>query len=70
MDPVIEKPYTLPSDATWLRSSSGIGRALAELIARQPNMRSIATARTPAILSYLPTNSPNILKLALDVTNP
>ncbi|TVY17820.1 putative oxidoreductase [Lachnellula arida] len=71
MNPVNTKEYKLPSDATWLITgcSSGIGRALATLIANKPNQRLIATARTPSSLSYLPS-TPNILKLALDVTSP
>lgn len=49
--------------------SSGIGRALASLVASKPDQRLIATARNPASLSYLPDANPNILKLALDVTS-
>jgi len=49
--------------------SSGIGRAFATLIASKPSLRLIATARQPSSLSYLPS-TPNILKLALDVTSP
>jgi NADP-dependent 3-hydroxy acid dehydrogenase YdfG len=48
--------------------SSGIGQAIATLIASKPNQRLIATARNPSSLSYLPDGNPNILKLALDVT--
>ncbi|RMY97714.1 hypothetical protein D0862_07931 [Hortaea werneckii] len=70
MNPVNETPYHLPKDATWLRCSTGIGRALAELIASKPSHRLIATARNPSTLSYLPDNDPRILKLALDVTQP
>ncbi|KAH6634003.1 hypothetical protein B0J18DRAFT_5204 [Chaetomium sp. MPI-SDFR-AT-0129] len=72
MNPVNTKPYKLPDDATWLITgcSSGIGRALATLIASKPGHRLIATARNPADLSYLPDdNSGNILKLPLDVTS-
>ncbi len=50
--------------------SSGIGRALATLIASKPSHRLIATARDPSSLSYLPDSSPSILKLPLDVTSP
>lgn len=39
-------------------------------MASKSNQRLIATARNPADLSYLPDDSPNILKLALDVTSP
>ncbi|KAI7157475.1 hypothetical protein KC349_g5579 [Hortaea werneckii] len=72
MNPVNEAPYHMPKDATWLITgcSTGIGRALAELIASKPSHRLIATARNPSTLSYLPENDPRILKLALDVTKP
>ncbi|GAB1730166.1 hypothetical protein NU195Hw_g7473t1 [Hortaea werneckii] len=72
MNPVNETPYHMPKDATWLITgcSTGIGRALAELIASKPSHRLIATARNPSTLSYLPDNDPRILKLALDVTQP
>ncbi|KAK6601370.1 oxidoreductase C162.03-like protein 2 [Botrytis cinerea] len=71
MNPVNTKPYELPPDATWLITgcSSGIGRAISELIAGIPNQRLIATARNPSDLSYLPDSNPDILKLALDVTS-
>ncbi|KAF3800407.1 putative oxidoreductase [Colletotrichum gloeosporioides] len=72
MNPVNTKPYNLPTDATWLITgcSSGIGKALATLIASKPSHRLIATARRPADLSYLSDDNPNILKLVLDVTSP
>ncbi|KAK5654350.1 hypothetical protein OQA88_7259 [Cercophora sp. LCS_1] len=72
MNPVNTKPYNLPPDALWLVTgcSSGIGRAIATLIASKPNHRLIATARKLGDLSYLPDGSPNIVKLALDVTSP
>ncbi|KAK0656445.1 short-chain dehydrogenase/reductase-like protein SDR [Cercophora newfieldiana] len=65
------KPYTLLPDATWLITgcSSGIGRAIATLVASKPGQRLIATARDPSSLSYLPDGSSDILKLALDVTS-
>lgn len=50
--------------------SSGIGRALATLVASKPRHRLIATARNPADLAYLPDDNPNILRLPLDVTSP
>ena len=50
--------------------SSGIGRAIATLVASKPAQRLIATARNPADLSYLPDGNANILKLPLDVTSP
>ncbi|KAI7356265.1 hypothetical protein KC336_g22219, partial [Hortaea werneckii] len=72
MNPVNQTPYHMPKDATWLITgcSTGIGRALAELVASKPSHRLIATARNPSTLSYLPDNDPRILKLALDVTQP
>ncbi|KAI7176880.1 hypothetical protein KC343_g5192 [Hortaea werneckii] len=72
MNPVNETPYHMPKDATWLITgcSTGIGRALAELIASKPSHRLIATARNLSTLSYLPDNDPRILKIALDVTQP
>ncbi|KAF5873488.1 putative retinol dehydrogenase 8 protein [Botrytis fragariae] len=71
MNPVNAKPYELPADATWLITgcSSGIGRAISELVASKPNQRLVATARNPSDLAYLPDSNPNILKLALDVTS-
>ncbi|KAL2198895.1 hypothetical protein P885DRAFT_66980 [Corynascus similis CBS 632.67] len=72
MNPVNTKPYKLPDDAVWLITgcSSGIGRALATLVASKPRHRLIATARNPADLAYLPDDNPNILRLPLDVTSP
>ncbi|KAK4167715.1 putative oxidoreductase-like protein 2 [Cladorrhinum sp. PSN259] len=72
MNPVNTKPYNLPSDAVWLITgcSSGIGRAIANLIASKSEHRLIATARNVNDLSYLPDANPNVLKLALDVTSP
>ncbi|KAF2970321.1 hypothetical protein GQX73_g3178 [Xylaria multiplex] len=70
MNPVNTKPYQLPADATWFITgcSSGIGRAIAELVASKPGQRLIATARNPSSLSYLADNDA-ILKLTLDVTS-
>jgi len=49
--------------------SSGIGLALAQLIAAEkPSFRLVATARNPASLDCLPSR-PNVLKLALDVAS-
>lgn len=50
--------------------SSGIGRAIAALIATKSGHRLIATARDPSALSYLPNDNPDIFKVALDVTKP
>jgi NAD(P)-dependent dehydrogenase (short-subunit alcohol dehydrogenase family) len=64
-------PYTLPNDAVWFITgcSSGIGLALATYLSTvSSTTRIVATARKPSTLDSLP-NSPNVLKLALDVTN-
>ncbi|KAI0973812.1 hypothetical protein F4678DRAFT_410698 [Xylaria arbuscula] len=72
MNPVNTKPYQLPADATWFITgcSSGIGRAIAELIANKPGQRLIATARNISSLSYLDDTNAGIIKLSLDVTSP
>ncbi|KAI9701469.1 MAG: hypothetical protein M1836_001524 [Candelina mexicana] len=63
------KPYKLPSDAVWFITgcSSGIGQALAQLVAQSPN-RVVATARKASTLEALPSNN-RVLKLELDVTS-
>ncbi|KAI4592713.1 hypothetical protein KJ359_010472 [Pestalotiopsis sp. 9143b] len=63
------KPYKLPSDAVWFITgcSSGIGQALAQLVAQTSN-RVVATARKPSALSSIPDHD-RVLKLALDVTS-
>ncbi|GAB1317078.1 hypothetical protein MFIFM68171_07288 [Madurella fahalii] len=48
--------------------SSGMGKALSLLILAK-GQRLVATARKLSGLSYLPTNSPNLLTLSLDVTS-
>ncbi len=48
--------------------SSGIGRAIAELVASKPGQRLVATARNPSSLSYLADNDA-ILKLSMDVAS-
>ncbi|RFU28511.1 hypothetical protein B7463_g7826, partial [Scytalidium lignicola] len=60
----------LPHDAVWFVTgcSSGVGRSIASLIAKKPSLRVVATARNVSSLDYLP-RSPNVLKLALDVTS-
>ncbi|TGJ81246.1 hypothetical protein E0Z10_g7529 [Xylaria hypoxylon] len=62
-------PYHLPSDAVWFITgcSSGIGQALAQLIAQTSN-RVVATARKLSDLSSIPINE-RVLKLELDVTS-
>ncbi|KAI1394183.1 short-chain dehydrogenase [Hypoxylon trugodes] len=69
MDPPNTKPYHLPSDAVWFVTgcSSGIGKALAQLIAKTSN-RVVATARKAASLSDIPNNE-HVLKLELDVNS-
>ncbi|KAI3339639.1 NAD(P)-binding protein [Ustulina deusta] len=70
MNPVNTKPYQLPADATWFITgcSSGIGRAIAELVASKPGQRLVATARNPSSLSYLADNNA-VLKLSMDVAS-
>ncbi|PYH96676.1 short-chain dehydrogenase [Aspergillus ellipticus CBS 707.79] len=70
MDASNTKPYNLPADAVWFITgcSSGIGQSLSQHIANTPTNRLVATARNPSSLSPIPS-SPNVLKLALDVTS-
>ncbi|OTB05396.1 hypothetical protein M426DRAFT_21988 [Hypoxylon sp. CI-4A] len=71
METPAPKPYNLPDEAVWFITgcSSGIGQGLAQYIATQkPSQRVVATARNPASLSEIP-DTPNVLKLALDVTS-
>jgi NAD(P)-dependent dehydrogenase (short-subunit alcohol dehydrogenase family) len=49
--------------------SSGIGKALSQLVASKPGQRLVCTARDVSALSYLPDSTQNILKLSLDVTS-
>ncbi|KAI0884738.1 NAD(P)-binding protein [Annulohypoxylon maeteangense] len=76
MDTTTPKPYILPADAVWFITgcSSGIGQALAQHIAtKTASQRVVATARNPAALSAATSSipdSPNVLKTALDVTDP
>ncbi|KAK0620196.1 hypothetical protein B0T14DRAFT_537724 [Immersiella caudata] len=65
-----QQPYTLPDNAVWFITgcSSGIGKALAELVVSK-NQRVVATARNLSALSYLPSDNPSILKLTLDVSS-
>ncbi|KAI1343500.1 NAD(P)-binding protein [Xylariaceae sp. FL0016] len=69
MDASNTKPYHLPSDAVWFITgcSSGIGGALAKLVANSSN-RLAATARNVGALADI-SDGPNTLKLALDVTS-
>ncbi|KAL8710176.1 MAG: hypothetical protein Q9220_005259 [cf. Caloplaca sp. 1 TL-2023] len=69
MDGPNTKAYHLPHDAVWFVTgcSSGIGQALASLIAQTPN-RIAATARKTSALESL-ANSDRVLKLQLDVTS-
>ncbi|KAH8587589.1 hypothetical protein B0O99DRAFT_641426 [Bisporella sp. PMI_857] len=62
---------SIPENAVWFITgcSSGLGQHLSQVISSHPSYRVVATARKAASLSYLP-DSPNIFKLALDVTSP
>ncbi|KAH7325093.1 short-chain dehydrogenase/reductase-like protein SDR [Stachybotrys elegans] len=62
--------YKLPEDAVWFITgcSSGIGLALASLIAAHPTHRLVATARDPSKLASLKT-SPRVHTVSLDVTD-
>jgi NAD(P)-dependent dehydrogenase (short-subunit alcohol dehydrogenase family) len=62
---------TIPENAVWLITgcSSGLGQHLSKLLEQSNKYRVVATARRISALSYLPDNSPNILKLELDVTS-
>ncbi|KAH6867409.1 short-chain dehydrogenase [Thelonectria olida] len=62
--------YNLPSHAVWFITgcSSGIGQALSILVAQHKTNRLVATARNTSALAYLP-DTPNVLKLTLDVTS-
>jgi NADP-dependent 3-hydroxy acid dehydrogenase YdfG len=61
---------TIPENAVWLITgcSSGLGQNLSKLLEQTNKYRIVATARRISTLSYLP-DSPNILKLELDVTS-
>ncbi|KAI1183571.1 retinol dehydrogenase 8 [Nemania serpens] len=65
--------YTLPQDAVWFitGSSSGIGLALAQLIASHPTNRLVATARTSSKLAghFKEAKPDKVLLLDLDVTS-
>jgi NAD(P)-dependent dehydrogenase (short-subunit alcohol dehydrogenase family) len=63
-------PYNLPSNAVWFITgcSSGIGQHLALYLAKFTSSRVVATARKPADLASIP-DSPNVLKLTLDVSS-
>jgi NAD(P)-dependent dehydrogenase (short-subunit alcohol dehydrogenase family) len=60
----------IPENAVWLITgcSSGLGQSLSELLEQSNKYRVVATARQLSALSYL-ADSPNILKLELDVTS-
>lgn len=63
-------PYTLPPSAVWFVTgcSSGIGHALCQHLASKTSHRVVATARDISSLESIP-ESPNVLKLQLDVTS-
>jgi NADP-dependent 3-hydroxy acid dehydrogenase YdfG len=62
---------SIPENAVWLITgcSSGLGQHLSKVLEQTNKYRVVATARRISALSYLPDNSPNILKLELDVTS-
>lgn len=61
---------TISASAVWLITgcSSGLGQNLSTLLEQSKTYRVVATARRVSALSYLP-DSPNVLKLELDVTS-
>ncbi|KAL7933305.1 short-chain dehydrogenase [Trichoderma chlorosporum] len=63
------RPYHMPANAVWFITgcSSGIGLAMAKLIASKPELRLVATARNLSNLSTI-ADKPDVLKLAVDVT--
>ncbi|KAI0145602.1 NAD(P)-binding protein [Xylariaceae sp. FL1272] len=63
--------YSLPEDAVWFITgcSSGIGAALALIIAAHPTHRLVATARTSSKLPSALAPSDRVLALDLDVTS-
>lgn len=70
----VSKPiYALPDDAVWLITgcSSGLGLSLANLIAKHPTQRVVATARNNSdrLKTLLPSESPRLLLVELDVTS-
>ncbi|KAI1822453.1 retinol dehydrogenase 8 [Xylaria intraflava] len=63
--------YNIPDDAVWFitGSSSGIGLALAQLIASHPKQRLIATARNASRLNEHLPQSERVHTIDLDVTS-
>ncbi|TDZ23964.1 putative oxidoreductase [Colletotrichum orbiculare MAFF 240422] len=64
--------YSLPDDAVWFITgcSSGIGQALAQIVASHQTQRLVATARSVSKLrSFLPDDDPRILLTELDVNS-
>jgi NADP-dependent 3-hydroxy acid dehydrogenase YdfG len=63
---------TLPENAVWFITgcSSGLGQELSKLLSQTKSYRLVATARKLSALSYLPDDSTQVLKLALDVNSP
>ncbi|GKT44295.1 putative oxidoreductase [Colletotrichum spaethianum] len=64
--------YNLPDDAVWFITgcSSGMGQALAQIVASHPTQRLVATARNVSRLSgIVPTNDSRVLLTALDVNS-
>ncbi|KAH7019599.1 short-chain dehydrogenase/reductase-like protein SDR [Ilyonectria destructans] len=64
--------YNLPDNAVWFITgcSSGMGQALARIIASHPTQRLVATARNLSKLSdTFPTDDSRTILMALDVTS-
>ncbi|KAL8668514.1 MAG: hypothetical protein Q9168_006861 [Polycauliona sp. 1 TL-2023] len=62
------RPDFFPLYLSVTGCSSGIGQALAQLVAQSPTARIVATARNISTLDIIPS-SPRVLKLQLDVTS-
>ncbi|EED23936.1 3-oxoacyl-[acyl-carrier-protein] reductase, putative [Talaromyces stipitatus ATCC 10500] len=63
-------PATLDSSAVWLITgcSSGLGKSFAQAVYNLGH-NVVVTARNTSTLSYLPDDSPRVLKIKLDVTS-
>ncbi|OHW97440.1 short chain dehydrogenase [Colletotrichum incanum] len=64
--------YNLPEDAVWFITgcSSGMGLALAQIVASNPTQRVVATARNVSKLTdNFPKDSPRVHLTSLDVTS-
>ncbi|GKT60932.1 retinol dehydrogenase 8 [Colletotrichum tofieldiae] len=63
--------YNLPEDAVWFITgcSSGMGLALAQIVASKPTQRVVATARSVSKLAGKLPDSPRVHLTSLDVTS-